>query len=30
MKKRADVATSLEEAEARWLEASEALEGVEA
>jgi ATP-binding cassette subfamily F protein 3 len=29
MKKRADVAASLEEAEARWLAASEALDGVE-
>jgi ATP-binding cassette subfamily F protein 3 len=30
MKRRADVAAKLEAAEARWLEASEALEGVEA
>ncbi len=30
MKRRADVAASLEEAEARWLEASESLESVEA
>jgi ATP-binding cassette subfamily F protein 3 len=30
MKQRADVAASLEAAEARWLEASEALDGVEA